>query len=128
MKVYLSGGMKTKWQDSIIQQFPNVVFLDPRSRGLLREDQYTFCNVLAIKQADIILAHIDKYEQSGIGLALEVGFAHAIGKLIIFVDQSPPELREKYGMVRQLANVVFYDLDQSLHYLKCLFTDELTSV
>ena len=69
MKVYLSGGMRSGWQDKVIAECPGLEFIDPRDHGLHSSMEY----MLSVRRCDILFAYLEKDNPSGLGLALEVG-------------------------------------------------------
>jgi len=72
-----------------------------------------------VRQSDVILANMEQSNPGGYALALEVGYAKALSKKIIFVDQvSDPTIGRYFEMVRQVSDVVFTDLHEALAYLK----------
>ena len=104
MKVYLAGGMQDGWQDRFSGDFE---FLDPRSWSDPDPATYTARDLDAIRQADAVLAYMDSANPSGYGLSLEVGFAHALGKPVVFVDALGVDWRSRYfGIVRSVSRVV----------------------
>lgn len=104
MKVYLAGGMQDGWQDRFSADFE---LLDPRSWQDPDPVVYTARDLAAIRDADAVLAYMDSANPSGYGLSLEVGFAHALGKPVVFVDVIGADWRSRYfGMVRSVSTVV----------------------
>ena len=103
MKVYLAGGMKSRWQDLVIAEFPGVQFIDPRSHGLKDERDYTKWDLDGIRACDVVFAYMDSENPSGFGLSLEVGFAHGIGKPVIYVCEDTTDRQRFFGMVRSVA-------------------------
>ena len=106
--VYLSGGMRGEdWQSRVIQKCGDLDFVNPRQHGLDSADRYTPADLLGVKRCDVLLAYMADDNPSGIGLALEVGYALALGKTVVLVDRSEGD-REKYmAIVRQAAQVRF---------------------
>ena len=57
----------------------------------------------------------------GYSLALEIGFAHALGKKVLLVDEiDDPSVSEYFEMVRQCSGRVFATLDQAIDHLRKL--------
>jgi hypothetical protein len=57
----------------------------------------------------------------GYSLALEVGFAKALGKRIFMVDQiEDPSVRRYFEMVRQCSERVFSTLGEAINHLASL--------
>lgn len=121
-KVYLAGGMKSGWQDKIIQQFENkFTFLNPRDHHLNISEQYTIWDLHYVNKADIILAYMEKDNPSGYGLTLEVGYAKALNKTIILIDERSAidtSFANRFKIVRESSNVVFNNLNDGLAFFE----------
>jgi nucleoside 2-deoxyribosyltransferase len=58
---------------------------------------------------------------AGYSLALELGYAHALGKHIVLVEEHPNEERYRYfSMVREVANETFATLEQAVDHISSL--------
>lgn len=92
--VYLAGGMHSGWQDSVIEKFSKRVrFLDPRAHKLKDPRLYVQRDLDFVRRSDIVFGFLEKRNPSGLGLAVELGFARALGKKIVLVN----ELRTRYA-------------------------------
>jgi nucleoside 2-deoxyribosyltransferase len=81
--------------------------LDPRSWSDPTPAIYTARDLQAIRNCDCLLVHMASSNPSGFGLSVELGFAYAIGKRIIFCDEISSDWRSNYfGMHREMANYV----------------------
>lgn len=100
MKIYLCGGMHDKWQDKVIEGFPQHEFLDPRSHGLKDEREYTDWDLKAIREADAVLAYMNNDNPSGFGLNLEIGFARALGVPVHLAIEDLGFRSKYFGMAR----------------------------
>ena len=112
MKVYLAGDMKSGWQDRLMREctVPHE-WLDPRSHGLESPWEYSKWDLDAIDACDVLVAHMHPGNPSGLGMSLEVGYAHGVGKPIIFWDEIGRDWRAKYfGMVRFVATFIVTDV------------------
>ena len=89
MKVYLAGGMRQEWRKQIIAAVEGVTFLDPTAHGLNSPEAYTFADLLAVKECDLLVGYMEKDNPSGIGLACEVGYARGLGKPVLLVNDQP---------------------------------------
>lgn len=120
-KIYLAGGMKQQWRHRIMA-FSNAVFFNPASHGLENPKCYTVWDLHHIKNCDVFFGYMEKDNPSGIGLALEVGYAKALGKTIILVDETITTKNEHfskyYPIVRESADVVFKNLADGIDFLK----------
>lgn len=121
--VYLAGGFHTNWQDKVMEAVSGFKYLDPRSHNLQDRDAYTLWDLTAIRACDCMFAYLEESNPGGYALALEIGFAKALGKQILFVDEKSPqdEKNRRYlGMVRSTAHVVFDSFEEGIDYLKRL--------
>jgi hypothetical protein len=120
IRVYLSGGFKSGWQDQILGQFPSLLFRDPRVHDLKDETRYTTWDLEAIQRSDWVLAYIEASNPGGYALAAEVGYAKALGKRIFFVEELAENDQERsryFGMVRACADITFQSLDEAIAYI-----------
>lgn len=107
MKVYLAGGMKGTWQDDLMRLVPSHTYFDPRSHGIQDPVGYTDWDLKHIGMCDVLVAYMDPSNPSGFGLSLEIGFAAALCKYIVFIDQLGLDWRSRYfGMHRVIATCV----------------------
>lgn len=109
-KVYLAGGMQSPLGKQLRALIGDgVEWLDPadwQAEHPLPE-QYTARDLAAIQEADVVLGFMSPDNPSGYGLSLEIGYAHALGKRVVFCDCMGADWRGRYfGMIRSVANVV----------------------
>ncbi len=117
--IYLAGGFRTNWQAAVRAALPGVQLLDPSTHSLAEPADYTRWDLDAIRKSDIILAYMEETNPGGYSLALEVGYAKALGKLIILIDKHTGEKRRRYfEMVRQVADHRFDSLNEALLFLQ----------
>jgi hypothetical protein len=116
--VYLAGGFRSGWQATVSSKLTGFCLLDPSSHALLDPTEYTLWDLDAIRRSDIVLANMEATNPGGYSLALEVGFARALRKEIILVDQIADTTVSRYfEMVRQCCNRVFASLDEAIEHL-----------
>ena len=123
MKVYLAGGMKGDWQDQLISILgKQVEFIDPRDHCLIAEEDYTDWDLKGVFECDVLFAYMEKSNPSGYGMMLEIGYAKALGKLIIFAHQGRDNDDRKgyFGMARVCADAQFTTFGHALSYLEGL--------
>lgn len=85
--------MRSGWQDKVIGRLgAQVVIFDPRAHGLTDSRDYVKKDLGYVKKADIVFAYFERTNPSGYGLAVELGFARALGRTIVLVD----EVRSRY--------------------------------
>ena len=100
MKIYLSGDMYSGWQDSF-KKIEGHLYLDPRDHGLLMPEDYVKRDLEMVTECDLVLAYLGEFNPSGIGLAVELGYAKALGKPIWLVCDKK---EAKWDFIRHLAN------------------------
>jgi len=121
-KIYLAGGFRSNWQAQVATRLAgSFELLDPRAHGIQDPAEYTRWDLEAVRQSDIVLANMEASNPGGYSLALEVGFAKALGKRIVMVDQiEERSVRRYFEMVRQCSERVFPTLGEALEYLLSL--------
>ena len=87
MNIYLSGGTKSGWQQRVKEYAPEFFYADPSQCSLTDPAEYTEWDLRHIRECDVVLANMEATNQSGHGLILEIGYAHALGKRILLVDE-----------------------------------------
>ena len=114
-KAYLAGGMRGDVSRQIQETCGALLkFLDPKSweQEFPSPSQYTARDLAAIQEADYVIAFMGPDNPSGYGMSLEVGYAHALKKPIIFLDLLGNDWRSKYfDMVRQVAELRAQSVD-----------------
>lgn len=122
LKIYLAGGMASNWQSYVINELADTfIVFNPIDHLLNSPIEYTNWDLFFVNKSDILFAYMEKDNPSGIGLSLEVGFAKALGKTVILIDEkskNDSEFEKKFAIVRESATIVFNDLDNGLKYLK----------
>jgi nucleoside 2-deoxyribosyltransferase len=120
MKVYLAGGMRMEWRQKVKDTCGGLAyfqFLDPCEHGLKNADAYTLYDLLAIDKCDVLFGYMESGNPSGIGLAAEIGYAKAKGKIIILVD----EKNDKYfDIVKECCNIVRSSFDEGIIILRSI--------
>lgn len=119
--VYLAGGAKgVDWQAKVAKLLPGWPLLDPRECKSTNPSEYTEFDLGQIDKARVFLAYMDSDNPSGYGLAVELGYAYAVGnKHIIFVDaMNENDPRSRYfDMLRVMSAQVFKTLPEAAEYL-----------
>lgn len=101
--VYLAGGMRTNWQDTVKQEFPDIVFIDPRDHNCKSEDSYTTWDLTGVQKCDIVFAFLESSNPAGQGLCVELGFARASEKYVIYAEE-PRDNAKYFGMCRAISD------------------------
>ncbi len=123
-KIYLAGGMHNNWRGVVKKQLKGTeyAFLDPMEHKLKNPQQYTFWDLKAIDECDIVLAYMEQSNPSGWGMNLEIGYAKALGKTILLViptDFTRDDERSRYfEMARVCASVNFRTLSNACDFLR----------
>lgn len=122
--IYLAGGFRSGWQARAKEYLLDFYLLDPSLHNLEDPKEYTEWDLNAVRNSDIVLANMESTNPGGYALALEVGFAKALSKYIILVDQiEDPKVDRYFEMVRQVADIVFDDLGSALRYVATRLSD-----
>ncbi|MFN3732049.1 nucleoside 2-deoxyribosyltransferase domain-containing protein [Comamonas testosteroni] len=118
-KIYLAGGFRSNWQALVAARLAgSYELLDPSAHNIQDPAEYTRWDLEAVRQSNIVLANMEASNPGGYSLALEVGFAKALGKRIFMVDQvEDPSVRRYFEMVRQCSERVFPTLGEALDHL-----------
>lgn len=125
-KVYLAGGMnQSNWQNKVIKSVgkKGFIFYNPREHSLTDSKEYTIWDLYYVRKCDILFAYMQKENPSGLGLTLEVGYAKALNKPIILVDErslSDESFANKFTIVRESSSIVFNTLKEGINFLKNL--------
>ncbi len=125
-KIYLSGGINSSnWQQKVVEEVSktgeNFVFYNPREHNLLHSREYTIWDLYYIKNCDIMFAYMQLNNPSGYGLTLEIGYASALGKPIILVDERSlhdDEFKKFFDIVRESSSIIFDNLYEGIEFLK----------
>ena len=121
-KIYLAGGFRSNWQVQVAASLAgSFELLDPSAHNIQDPAEYTRWDLEAVRQCDIVLANMEASNPGGYSLALEVGFAKALGKRIFLVDQDEDPMAKRYfEMVSQCCERVFPTLAEALDHLSSL--------
>lgn len=126
LKVFLSGGMnESNWQQEVINAVgtEGFIYFNPREHMLNKSKEYTIWDLFYIKNCDIVFAYMQKNNPSGIGLSLEIGYAAALGKQIILIDEKSSNnqsFKKKFKIVRESSTIVYENLSDGILLLKNL--------
>ncbi|RYX98730.1 hypothetical protein EON78_04845 [bacterium] len=121
-KVFLSGGFRSNWQQTVIDQCgERFIYFNPKRHGLEKSEEYTLWDVHFVKECDILFAFMEETNPSGYGLAFELGLAYALNKTIILVDEKSlidQGFARYFKIVHKSSGVVLQSLEQGIHLLK----------
>ena len=121
-EIYLAGGFASGWQDSVIEECKPVrlTFLDPRCHGLNEPSEYTRWDLDAVRRCQIVFAYLEATNPGGYALSLELGYAKALKKKIIFVENVSvlfPERAKYLDMLREVSDFTYPDLESGVKQL-----------
>jgi len=120
--VYLAGGMSGGWQSKVISALQGeFTFYNPAEHAIQNGEEYTAWDLHYVRCSDIIFAYMEGSNPSGIGLSLEVGFARALGKTVILVDErsaSDPAFAHRFHIVRETASITLNSLSDGMRVLQ----------
>jgi len=123
--VYLAGDPKSGWQARVCRAIQDLQLLDPSKHDLGDPKELSRWGLRAIRESDVVLAYLDQENQNGYSLALELGYAKALGKTILLVEEHKGGERDKYlQTVREVADFCFDSLGEAVSYLVLSFLFE----
>lgn len=128
--IYLAGGMRSGWQDRVMRSLPEFRFFDPRSHQLHNADAYTAWDLDAVRDSDWVFAYLEESNPGGFSLALELGYAKALSKKLILVDEksaSNEEFRRRLAMLHSIADYCPDSLEEAVSILKQVDNPDKTS-
>lgn len=122
-KVYLAGGIRSNWQEKVIEANPKLEFYNPRTKEVDRTltlPEFGTWDLHYIKKCDLVFAYMEKTNPSGIGMSVEMGFAHGLGKTVVLVlEPGNEKIKDSYlQFMKKAADIVFEDLDKAIEYLQ----------
>ena len=121
--IYLAGGFQSGWQEKVKLAVPQFSYLDPRAHGLGNKAEYTVWDLEAVRRCNWVFAYLESTNPGGFALALEVGYAKALGKRVIFVDEkstNDPQTGRYLTMISAASDVVFSKLEDGIEFLQKL--------
>lgn len=120
-KVYLSGGLRSNWQEEVIKEAGNdFIFFNPKTHGIDKPELYSVWSLYHIKQCDIFFAYMEESNPAGYALSLELGIASTLGKTIILIDEKSikdDHFDRYFRMIQCHASVVFPKLEVGIEFL-----------
>ena len=122
--VYLAGDTQSGWQRRVCKAIQDLQLLDPSKEDLADPKELTRWGLQAIRKSDVVLAYLEKDDQNGHALAFELGYAKALGKTILLVQEHGAEQEKYIQTVRQVADFCFDSLGEAVSYLVLSFLFE----
>ena len=122
LKIYLSGKTPSQWQDRVKEAHPQYDYMHRKSVDHFNSIEDARESFKVISHCDVVFAYLENTEQSDYNTALEMGFAHSLGKKIIMVSE-----RTSYiSMLHYCANVNFYALSYAIDALEIVINGLFT--
>ena len=120
-KIYLAGGIRSDWQKYVIHEV-DADFYNPRSKEIdrvLTLTEFGSWDLHYIKKCDIVFAYMEKDNPSGIGMAVEMGYAKGLNKTVILcLEQNNNHIKDRYlDFMRKVSDVVYDNLEDAIKYL-----------
>lgn len=122
-RVYLGGGFRSGWQRRVIEGAPQIGYIDPSKHNLVEASEYTPWDLFAIRSCDVFFGYLELSNPAGYALSLELGYAKALNKLVVLVDEksgSDPDKARYFAMLRNTADITFDTLDEGIRFLRTL--------
>ena len=116
---------ESNWQQEVINSVgkDGYTYFNPREHSLSKSNEYTMWDLFYVKKCDVVFAYMQKDNPSGFGLTLEIGYAAALGKQIILVDEKSStnkKFEQKFKIVQESSSIVFDNFSDGINFLKNL--------
>lgn len=121
-KVYLAGGIRSGWQNNM-PKINGVEYFDPskkESDKSLTLSEFGTWDLHFIKESNIVFAYMEKTNPSGIGMAVEIGYAKALGKTVILcIEPNNDTIKQhRLDFMKKVSDVVYETFDEAVNYLR----------
>ena len=104
-KIYLAGGRNSHWRTQVQQVWKDKAEgIDPFTLAQGAVHLFTHGDLEAVRECDILFGYNDYSKYTG--MALEFGYAHALGKPIIYV----PALPRVDSMMAGVSTAIFTEV------------------
>jgi len=88
MKIYLSGGFHSGWQEEVKRKCPKYDYFDPNVDADQRfAYRWTAQEIEGMKTCGLVFAYFELDNPSGLGLAKEIGWATMLDIPVWYVDE-----------------------------------------
>ena len=115
--VYLAGGFKSGWQKKVISHHALIDPCEIEKVGVWTMDKICKRDRAAIEISDILFAYLEKDNPSGIGLSCEIGYACALKKTIILINEKE---ENKFDFLSGFCDFLLFDFEKGLLLLNSL--------
>ena len=121
-KVYLAGGIRSGWQNNM-PKINGVKYFDPSKKELdksLTLSEFGTWDLHFIKECNIVFAYMEKTNPSGIGMAVEIGYAKALGKTVILcIEQNNETIKPHHlDFMKKVSDIFYENIDDAINYLR----------
>lgn len=121
-KIYLAGGLRSNWQKKVTDKV-DAIFYNPREKEVdkvLTLLEFGTWDLHFIKKCDIVFGHMERTNPSGVGMAVEMSYAKALGKTVILcLEENNEHVKDRYlQFMKKVSDIVFTDIDDAINYLK----------
>jgi nucleoside 2-deoxyribosyltransferase len=123
LTIYLAGGFPSGWQDRVKEAASQFRYFDPRSHRLQHKERYTMWDLEAIRRSDWVFAYLEASNPGGYALAAEIGYAKALGKRVILVNEkrgSEQQATRYFDMLSATSDVEIVTLAEGIEFLQKL--------
>jgi len=130
IRVYLSGGTGSGWQEEVLKHFPkseypDVAFYNPWSLDSYNPRKYVPMDALKIAESDIVFAYLEDTNPTALAIIGELMYAKGLGKVTIFCNEWTKEdyakrgLRERYmELIECWVDFIEKDFGKAMDLLK----------
>jgi hypothetical protein len=121
-EVYLAGGMRSGWQDTVKEAVPGLLYLDPREHQTqtgMTTEEYGAVDRHLVGRAGIVFAYLERMNPGIVGLACECAQAKTLGKTVILIlEPGNTTVQDRYlNFIRLYADVTFETLAEGIAHL-----------
>lgn len=118
--VYLSGEVSSGWQENVVNGAPGPVYLNPMAPRLTEPQAHMPWRLAAVRTSDWVFANPANTFADVCAVAFEVGYAQALGKQIIVVDNGDTNspIAPCLQLLRQSADVPVKTIEEGIQYVK----------
>jgi len=120
INVYLCGGTHSGWQEDVKRACPDFEYIDPTKKNMSNPQDYTAWDLFGIQKCDILFANMESSNPGGWNAAIEIGYAKALGKTIILVDDkslTDEKFMRYFAMGRVMADHLRNNLEDGVGVL-----------
>lgn len=130
VKIYLSGGFHSGWQEEImkyfpVSEFPNILFCNPFDFKSDNPKLFGPMDKVKIEQCDILFAYLEETNPTALAIIAEMAYAKGRDKMVIFCNEWDDEgykvrgLKARYmALIEEWVDFVEKDFGHAIDLLK----------